>query len=157
MARIGVLALARPTFDVPLAEAIAARAFAALDRGGHRLVGSRALLFDAAAAESAMEALAGESLDLLLILQVTFTDASMTVKIATNARAPLAIWAEPFRAFPDSEAIRSGLRGQSLPYMRELNALTDRAARPWFEHPAYGGKVGVPHLEGAFRRHYGGF
>jgi L-fucose isomerase-like protein len=95
MARIGVLALARPTFDVPFAEETAARAFTALDRSAHTLVGSRALLFDAAAAESAMAALAGESLDLLLILQVTFTDASMTVRIAASAPAPLAIWAFP--------------------------------------------------------------
>jgi hypothetical protein len=41
--------------------------------------------------------------------------------------------------------------------MRELNALTDGAAMPWFEHPVYGGKVGVPAQNGAFRRHYKGF
>jgi hypothetical protein len=95
MARIGVLALARPTFDVPFAEENAAKAFAALDRTSHTLVGSRALLFDAAAAEAAMAALDAEPLDVLLILQVTFTDASMTVKIAERAHAPLAIWAFP--------------------------------------------------------------
>jgi len=95
MARIGVLALARPTFDVPFAEEIAAKAFAALDRTGHAVVGGRGLLFDAAAAEAALGALAGETLDRLLILQVTFTDATMTVKIAENTTAPLAIWAFP--------------------------------------------------------------
>ncbi|HEV2558168.1 MAG TPA: hypothetical protein VGU45_06040 [Microvirga sp.] len=95
MARIGVLALARPTFDVPFAEEKAAAAFAALERTGHALVGSRALLFDAAAAEAAMADLDRETLDVLLLLQVTFTDASMTVKIAERARAPLAIWAFP--------------------------------------------------------------
>ena len=42
-------------------------------------------------------------------------------------------------------------------YMRELNALTDRAATPWFEHTVYGGKVGVPRSRGAFRRAYKGF
>src|SRR5919112_19561 len=71
MARIVVLALARPTFDVPFAEQVAAKAFAALDRSGHALVGSRELLFDAAAAERAMAALKGQSLDVLLLLQVT--------------------------------------------------------------------------------------
>jgi L-fucose isomerase-like protein len=95
MARIGVLALARATFDVPFAEEMAAKAFAALDRTGHTLVGPRALLFDPAAAQSAMEALKGEALDVLLLLQVTFTDASMTVRIAQTAAAPLAIWAFP--------------------------------------------------------------
>jgi L-fucose isomerase-like protein len=95
MARIGVLALARPTFDVPFAEENAAKAFAALDRTGHALAGSRELLFDAAAAEAAMAELEKQVLDVLLILQVTFTDASMTVKIAERAKAPLAIWAFP--------------------------------------------------------------
>jgi hypothetical protein len=95
MACIGVLALARPTFDVPFAEENAARAFEALDRSGHALVGTRALLFDAAAAERAIEAIAAEPIDVLLILQVTFTDASMTVKIAESAEAPLAIWSFP--------------------------------------------------------------
>lgn len=95
MARIGILALARPTFDVPFAEENADAAFAALDAAGHALVGPRALLFDAAAAEAAMAALAGEALDALLVLQVTFTDASMTVKIAETAAAPPALWAFP--------------------------------------------------------------
>jgi tagatose 1,6-diphosphate aldolase len=76
---------------------------------------------------------------------------------ASGYLAGRAIWAEPFKAFPDWDAIRSGLRAQSLPYMRDLNALTDRAATPWFEHPVFAGKVGVPALEGAFRRHYQGF
>jgi tagatose 1,6-diphosphate aldolase len=76
---------------------------------------------------------------------------------ASGYLAGRAIWAEPFKAFPDWEAIRQGLRSQSLPYMRELNALTIRAATPWFEHPVYGGKVGVPAQNGAFRRHYKGF
>jgi L-fucose isomerase-like protein len=93
--RIGVLPLARPTFDVPFAEENAAKAFAALDRTGHTILGSRALLFDAAAAEAAMVALQDEVLDVLLLLQVTFTDASMTVRIAEAATVPLAIWGFP--------------------------------------------------------------
>lgn len=95
MARIGTLALARPTFDVPFAEEIAATAFAALEREGHEIVGPRTLLFDAVAAEAALAALEGEVLDLLLLLQVTFTDASMTVAIGRHAGAPLALWAFP--------------------------------------------------------------
>ena len=76
---------------------------------------------------------------------------------ASGYLAGRAIWAEPFKAFPDWNAIRNGLRARSLPYMHELNALTDRGATPWFDHPVHGGKVGVPHFEGAFRRHYKGF
>lgn len=92
---IGVLPLARPTFDVPYAEEMAQRAFARLDALGHRILGARSLLFDAAATEAALQELRSEALDLVLILQVTFTDATMTVKIADTVAAPLAIWAFP--------------------------------------------------------------
>jgi len=92
---IGVLPLARPTFDVPYAEEMAAACFKALESTGHRIVGPRDLLFDGAATETALAALKDQKLDLLLILQVTFTDASMTVRIAKEDLAPLAIWAVP--------------------------------------------------------------
>jgi L-fucose isomerase-like protein len=91
----GVLALARPTFDVPYAEEMAAKAFARIDEAGLATVGPRGLLFDAAAAREAAEALKGEPLDGLLLLQVTFTDASMTLELAKAIDAPLAIWAFP--------------------------------------------------------------
>jgi L-fucose isomerase-like protein len=58
-------------------------------------LGTRALLFDAASAEVALAALKDEALDVLLLLQVTFTDASMTVRIAEAALAPLALWGFP--------------------------------------------------------------
>ncbi len=54
-----VLALARPTFDVPYAEEMAAKAFARIDEAGLATVGPRGLLFDAAAAREAAEALKG--------------------------------------------------------------------------------------------------
>lgn len=95
MATIGVLPLARPTFDIAFAETIAAQAFAALEATGHDIIGPRDLLFNATAAEDALAALAGTDLDLALILQVTFTDAAMTVTIAETVPAPLAIWAFP--------------------------------------------------------------
>jgi L-fucose isomerase-like protein len=95
MARIGLMPLARPTFDVPFAQEMAASAIAALEAAGHEIIGARALLFDTDAAIAALGALSATQIDLLLILQVTFTDASMTVTIADTARAPLAIWAFP--------------------------------------------------------------
>jgi L-fucose isomerase-like protein len=93
--RIGVLALARPTFDVPYADEMAAKAFARLDAAGFQTVGSRALLFDADAARQAAAALKDEKLDGLLLLQVTFTDATMTLELARSIKAPLSIWAFP--------------------------------------------------------------
>ncbi|MEY3338453.1 MAG: hypothetical protein RL245_1445 [Pseudomonadota bacterium] len=96
MLTFGVAALARPTFDVPFAEETKNRAFAALEAAGIRTVGTRELLFDRAAAERAIADIAASGpIDLLLILQVTFTDATMTVKLAKEATTPLAIWALP--------------------------------------------------------------
>ncbi|MGL4240826.1 MAG: L-fucose/L-arabinose isomerase family protein, partial [Beijerinckiaceae bacterium] len=93
--KYGVLALARPTFDVPYAEEMAAKAFAALDQAGITTVGPRGLLFDADAARAAAAELKRESFDRLLLLQVTFTDASMTLELAKEIERPLAIWAFP--------------------------------------------------------------
>lgn len=92
----GVVALARPTFDVPFAEAMMERAFAALDRSGIATVGPRRLLFDAAAVQETIgEITAGAAIDLMLVLQITFTDATMTVHLAREINAPLALWAVP--------------------------------------------------------------
>lgn len=92
----GVAVLARPTFDVPFAEEMKQRAYAALDAAGIRTVGPRELLFDRAAAERALAEIATAGpIDLMLILQITFTDATMTVEIAKGSTVPLAIWAVP--------------------------------------------------------------
>ncbi len=74
---------------------------------------------------------------------------------ASGYLAGRAIWADPFKAFPDWDAIRTGLRGKSVPYMADLNAMTDKSATPWFNHPLYGGKVSVAHPDASFRHHYG--
>ncbi|MFN3959006.1 MAG: L-fucose/L-arabinose isomerase family protein [Parvularculaceae bacterium] len=92
----GVAALGRPTFDVPYAEDMMRKAFAAIAAAGIRAVGPQRLLYDAAAAEEAMREIARAGrIDALLILQVTFTDATMTVKLAREATAPVAVWAVP--------------------------------------------------------------
>jgi L-fucose isomerase-like protein len=92
---MGVMALARSTFDVAYAEETAAKAFETLDSLDARIVGRRGLLFDADAAARVLAELERRRLDLLLILQVTFTDAGMTRRIAEKIDAPLAFWAFP--------------------------------------------------------------
>ena len=86
MARIGVLPLARPTFDVPFAEAIAAQAFAALDAPATRSSAGASCCSMPPRRRPRMRRSAGEPLDILLILQVTFTDASMTVRDRARRR-----------------------------------------------------------------------
>jgi tagatose 1,6-diphosphate aldolase len=76
---------------------------------------------------------------------------------ASGYLAGRAIWLKPFQHFPDWEAIRQGLREESVPYMRDLNALTDACATPWHKHPVFGGAVGVTHEDASFRKYYSGF
>lgn len=95
MSSIGVLALGRPTFDVTFAQELLGEARDALLASGHEIIGGETLLFDAEATVSALDMLKSRELDLVLILQVTFTDASMTVRIASELNAPMAVWAFP--------------------------------------------------------------
>ncbi len=76
---------------------------------------------------------------------------------ASGYLAGRAIWLKPFQHFPDWDAIRAGLRSESVPYMRDLNALTDAKATPWHKHPRFAGGVTVPHEDATFRNHYTGF
>ena len=76
---------------------------------------------------------------------------------ASGYLAGRAIWAEPFKAVPDWEAIRQGLRSQSIPYMREINALTDAKALPWHRHSLHASDFGVTPDDAGFPAAYGGF
>ncbi len=94
--RFGVIALARPTFDVPFAEENFKNALDALQRANIEIVGASKLLFDADMANQELNEIEKHgSIDALLIIQITFTDASMTVEIARNSSVPVAIWAIP--------------------------------------------------------------
>ncbi len=59
------------------------------------LSGPRRLLMDAEDTRTAIAALKAEGIDRLVILQVTFTDAAMTVEAAKALEVPLGIWAVP--------------------------------------------------------------
>lgn len=96
MARIGILPLGRPTFDVPFAQEQLDGMLAVLDASGHEIIGPRNLLFDAAATQIGIADLRMAGVDQVLLLQVTFTDASMAVHVANAfTDTPLSIWAVP--------------------------------------------------------------
>lgn len=52
---------------------------------------------------------------------------------ASGYLAGRAIWAKAFERFPDMEAFEGELHREAVPYMQELNELTDKMARPWTE------------------------
>lgn len=89
--KVGILPLGRPTFDVPYAEEKLAAMLTQLDSSGHDLVGPRSLLMGPD--QGALAAVAGA--DVLLILQVTFTDAAFATRAATGFDGAVAIWAVP--------------------------------------------------------------
>ena len=93
--KIGVLPLARATFDVAYAEDRYAAMRAALEATGHEFLWPRGLLFGAKDADRVIARLSGAGIDRLLVLQVTFTDAATVVAAVNAVDAPLAIWAVP--------------------------------------------------------------
>jgi len=95
MKTVGLLPLGRPTFDVPYAEQQLAAMLLHLDSGDYKLLGPRELLFDSESTAEAMQQLKQLKPDIILVLQVTFTDASMMVEVANRFDAPLVIWAIP--------------------------------------------------------------
>ncbi|MBD3679648.1 MAG: hypothetical protein HUJ27_14780 [Rhodobacteraceae bacterium] len=93
--KLGLLPLGRPTFDVDYANEKLAAMLSDLDGAGHEIIGPRVLLFDEEATRTAIDELRAADVDQVLILQVTFTDASMTAMIGEVFDQPLSIWAVP--------------------------------------------------------------
>jgi len=90
--RVGVLAVGRNTFDVSFAREVLAEAWQALSGLNIEVVGEPRLLFDADEVKDVLINFKGQTLDIILQLQVTFTDASMTLEIARELDAPLVMW-----------------------------------------------------------------
>ena len=93
--RIGFVPIARPTFDLELARSMTALVFDAAARGGYVLVGSQELVMDDAAADARIRELTGGDIDMLLLLQASFADSTMALKLARAIDAPLLMWGLP--------------------------------------------------------------
>jgi len=91
--RLGVIALGRPTFDVPYAESVASAAWSTLSNGDLDIIGSPRLLMDADMVDEAVSNLAGD-VDALIVLQATFADSTLLVQ-ATETDLPVILWAFP--------------------------------------------------------------
>ncbi len=96
---VALVAIARPTFDVPLAQSVADAAAACIRDAGFVLAGSGAeLIMDAAGVEAVKAGLAAAEFDLLLLLQASFADSTMAVQLAELAyerHVPILLWAVP--------------------------------------------------------------
>ncbi len=92
---IGVLPLGRPTFDVEFAEQKLDAMLKGLIATGKTILGSERLLMDAATTEAAIADLKQQKPDVIVVLQVTFTDASAVISACNAFTQPLCIWAVP--------------------------------------------------------------
>ncbi len=92
---LGFVAIARPTFDVPLAEEMTARVREQLTGAGFALNGLNALVMDDDGVQMTINHFATNPPDLLLILQASFADSTMVRQIAEAVDAPLLLWALP--------------------------------------------------------------
>lgn len=92
---IGFVAIARPTFDLPLANEVTAAARGTLAEAGITLVGPDDLISSADEAAAAAQGLAAERLDALVVFQSTFADSTPVMRLAELVDAPLVLWAIP--------------------------------------------------------------
>ncbi len=92
---VGLVALARSTFDLPLANQVAAQIRLQLHAEGFQVAGSEELVTNLEETEAAARRLAQEPLDLLVSLQATFADSTMVTSLAEMVDAPLLLWAVP--------------------------------------------------------------
>jgi len=93
--KIGILALGRPTFDVQYAKERLTASLNYLSSTNHNIFGSCELLLDEQDALNEIIKLKKEDLDFIIIIQVTFTDSSTLLKIASCLEKPIGIWAFP--------------------------------------------------------------
>ena len=103
-----VLALGRPTFDVAFGAAQASAARDVLGELGVTMIGDDKVLTDDVAVAEAVDHAVALAVDVAIVLQATFTDASTVISIAEASDLPIVVWSFP-------EARRGGrLRLNSL-------------------------------------------
>lgn len=92
---IALVPIARPTFDIPLAEAVTAQIRTQLAQLNVDLIGPSELITSLEQAQEVGQSLGKTPLDLLLVVQATFADSTMIMELAQQIDAPLLMWAVP--------------------------------------------------------------
>lgn len=93
--RLGLVALARTTFDIPLANQVARQVRLWLQGAGFQLAGPEELVTSLEETRAVARKLAESPPDLLVVLQATFADSTMVLSLAELVDAPLVLWAMP--------------------------------------------------------------
>ena len=93
--KIGVLALGRATFDIEFANQKLSECISFLRKTSYPIIGGDEILLESDTTQNEAERLQNENVDFVVIIQVTFTDALMTVQIANKFKNNFGIWAIP--------------------------------------------------------------
>ncbi len=93
--RLGFLAIARPTFDVPYAAQLADASYDVVRRVCPDAVGSADLSMEEQAVSDAAAAWADVDIDALVVMQASFADSTLVVQAASSTDAPILLWAAP--------------------------------------------------------------
>ncbi len=93
--RIGFVPIARPTFDVPLAEQMSQTAHQQLQAAGFEVIGTPDLLMSLDTMTPVIDHLRENTPDVLLLVQASFADSTMAVHLVREINIPLVLWAIP--------------------------------------------------------------
>jgi len=93
--RLGLIALARPTFDTVLAAEKATQVRMQFQKAGLAPLGPEELVMSLEAAQEAGREMADLQPDLLVVFQASFADSTMVLALADAVDAPLLLWAVP--------------------------------------------------------------
>ena len=93
--KVGLLSLGRSTFDVELANEKHKKIIKLLENYSCEIIGSKELLLDEEKTLIEIKNLKNNVPDYILILQITFTDASVIHDISIEFDLPISIWAIP--------------------------------------------------------------
>ncbi len=101
--RIAVAPLARPTFDISLAQLVTQQAIERLQQAGHELLIADDLISDLDGVQKFLSKFDKEKesgIDLLLIFQATFTDSTLVTSLveqsnSNTVKPPIFLWAVP--------------------------------------------------------------
>lgn len=93
--KIAFVPIARPTFDVELAQSLTDDVYQNLVDAGFEIIGKRDLVMSGDDVQQVLADLAHATPDLLLVLQSSFADSSMVVQLVEQVKLPLLMWALP--------------------------------------------------------------
>ena len=93
--KIGILALGRATFDIEFANQKLSECVSFLKKTSYSIIGGDEILLESDTTQNEAERLQNENVDFVVIIQITFTDALMTVQIANKFKDNFGIWAIP--------------------------------------------------------------